>query len=95
MVLEVFRCQTLEVAYMFVHFPLTRINCILKIERHSEFILFYLTQYMQIYKKGKTRDLFRKIGNIKGTFHLKIAKIKDRNDSDPIDAEKSKKRWKE
>ena len=47
MVLEVFRCQTLEVAYMFVHFPLTRINCILKIERHSEFILFYLTQYMQ------------------------------------------------
>ena len=86
MVLEVFRCQTLEVAYMFVHFPLTRINCILKIERHSEFILFYLTQYMQIYEKGKTRDLFRKIGNIKGTFHPKMGTVKDRNSRDLVEA---------
>ena len=33
-------------------------------------------------RRGKTRDLFRKIGNIKGTFHPKISTIKDRNSRD-------------
>ena len=42
---------------------------------------------------GKTRDLAKNIGNIKGTYHLKMGTIKDRNDKDLIDAEEIKKRW--
>ena len=44
---------------------------------------------------AKTRDLFKKIGNIKGTFHPKMDTIKDRNGRDLVDAEEIKKRWKE
>ena len=46
-------------------------------------------------RRGKTRDLFKKVGNIKGTFHPKIITIKDRNDKDIIEAEEIKKRWQE
>ena len=45
--------------------------------------------------KGKTRDLFKKTGNVKGTFHSKMATIKDRNGKDLTEAEDNKKRWKE
>ena len=45
-------------------------------------------------RRGKTRYLFRKIGNIKGTFHLNMCTIKDRNGRDLVDAEEIKKRWK-
>ena len=44
---------------------------------------------------GKTRDLFKKIRDTKGTFHAKIGSIKDRNDMDLIEAEDIKKRWQE
>jgi len=44
---------------------------------------------------GKTRDLFRKIRDIKGTFHAKMGSIKDRNDMDLTEAEDIKKRWQE
>ena len=44
---------------------------------------------------GKTRDLFRKIGNIKGAFCPKMGTIKDKNGRDLVDAEEIKKRWKE
>ena len=40
----------------------------------------------------KTRDLFKKIGDIKGTFHTKDGKIKDRNGKDLTEAEEIKKR---
>ena len=43
---------------------------------------------------GETRDLFKKIRDIKGTFHAKIGSIKDRNCMDLIEAEDIKKRWK-
>ena len=46
-------------------------------------------------RKGKTRDFFIKIGNIKGTFHPKKGTIKDRNGKDITGAEKIKRRWKE
>ena len=46
-------------------------------------------------RKVKTRDLFRKIGNIKGIFCQRKGTIKDRNHRDLIDAEELKKRWKE
>ena len=44
---------------------------------------------------GKTRDLFRKIRNTKGTFHAKIGSIENRNDMDLTEAEDIKNRWQE
>ena len=44
---------------------------------------------------GKTRDLFKKIRDTKGTFHAKIGSIKDRNGMDLTEAEDIKKRWQE
>ena len=44
---------------------------------------------------GKTRDLFKKIKGIKGTFHAKMGSIKDRNGMDLTEAEDIKKRWQE
>ena len=44
---------------------------------------------------GKTRDLFKKMRDTKGTFHAKIVSIKDRNGLDPTEAEDIKKRWQE
>ena len=46
-------------------------------------------------KMGKTRDLFKKIRDTKGTFHAKMGSIKDRNDMDLTEAEDIKKRWQE
>ena len=43
----------------------------------------------------KTRDLFKKIRDIKGTFHAKMGSIKDRNGMDLTDAENTKKKWQE
>ena len=42
---------------------------------------------------GKTRDLFKKIRDTKGTFHAKMGSIKNRNGMDLIEAEDIKKRW--
>ena len=44
---------------------------------------------------GKTRDLFKKIRDTKGTFHAKIGTIKDRNGRDLTEAEDIKKGWQE
>ena len=44
---------------------------------------------------GKTRDLFKKIRDTKGTFHAKMGTIKDRNGMDLTEAEGIKKRWQE
>ena len=44
---------------------------------------------------GKTRDLFKKIRDTKGTFHAKTGSIKDRNGMDLTEAEAIKKRWQE
>ena len=44
---------------------------------------------------GKTRDLFNKIRDIKGTFHAKMGTIKGRNGMDLTEAEDIKKRWQE
>ena len=43
----------------------------------------------------KNRDLFKKIGDTKGTFHAKMGSVKDRNDRDLIKVEDIKKRWQE
>ena len=44
-------------------------------------------------RMGKTRDLFKKIRDTKGTFHAKMGPIKDRNGMDLTEAEDIKKRW--
>ena len=46
-------------------------------------------------RMGKTRDLFKKIRDTKGTFHAKMGLIKDRNGMDMKEAEDIKKRWQE
>ena len=46
-------------------------------------------------KRGKTRDLFKKIRDTKGTFHAKMGLIKDKNGMDLTEAEDVKKRWQE
>ena len=44
---------------------------------------------------GKTRDLFKKVRDTKGTFQAKMATIKNRNGMDLTEAEEIKKKWKE
>ena len=46
-------------------------------------------------KNGKTRDLFKKIRDIKGIFHAKMCTVKDRNGINLTEAEDIKKRWQE
>ena len=47
------------------------------------------------HKRRNTRDLFKKTGNMKGTFQGRMGTIKDRNNKDLIEAEEIKKRWQE
>ena len=59
---------------------------------------FLSDQYKEIEENnrmGKTRDLFKKMRDTKGTFHVKMGSIKDRNGTDLIEAEDIKKRWQE
>ena len=46
-------------------------------------------------RMGKTRDLFKKLRDTRGTFHAKVGSIKDRNGMDLTEAEEIKKRWEE
>ena len=59
---------------------------------------FLSDQYKEIEENnrmGKTRDLFKKIRDTKGTFHAKMGSIKDRNGRDLTEAEDIKERWQE
>ena len=59
---------------------------------------FLSNQYKEIEENnrlGKTRDLFKKIRDTKGTFHAQMGSIKDRNGMDLTEAEDIKKRWQE
>ena len=59
---------------------------------------FLSNQYKEIEENnrlGKTRDLFKKIRDTKGTLHAKMGSIKDRNSMDLTEAEDIKKRWQE
>ena len=59
---------------------------------------FFSNQFKEIQENnrmGKTRDLFKKIRDTKGTFHAKMGLIKDRNVMDLTEAEDIKKRWQE
>ena len=59
---------------------------------------FLSNQYKDIEENnrmGKTRDLFKKIRDTKGTFHAKMGSLKDRNGRDLTETEDIKKRWQE
>ena len=59
------------------------------------FLCYQCKEIEENNRMGKTRDLFKKIRDIKGTFHAKRGSIKDRNRRDLTEAEDIKKRWQE
>ena len=67
-------------------------------EKEGEMRAFFSDQCKEIEENnrmGKTRDLFKKIRDTKGTLHAKMGTIKDRNGMDLTEAEDIKKRWQE
>ena len=68
-----------------------------KIERRDKkaFLSDQCKEIEENNRMGKTRDLFKKIRDTKGTFHVKMGTIKDRNCRDLTEAEDIKKRWQE
>ena len=49
----------------------------------------------ETHRMGRTRDLFKKIRDLKGTFHARMSTIKDRHDKDLTEEEEINKRWQE
>ena len=66
-----------------------------KKERKKAFLSDQCKEIEENNRMGKTRDLFKKIRDTKGTFHAKMGTIKDRNSMDLTEAEDIKKRWQE
>ena len=68
-----------------------------KIERRDKkaFLSDQCKEIEENNRMGKTRDLFKKIRDAKGTFHTKMGSIKDRNGMDLTEPEGIKKRWQE
>ena len=64
-------------------------------EIRTLFLCYQCKEKEENNRMGKTRGLFKKIGETKGTFHAKMGTIKDRNGMDLIEAEDNKKRWQE
>ena len=59
------------------------------------FLIDHCKEIEENNRMGKTRDLFKKIRDTKGTFHTNMGSIKDRNGRDLTEAEAIKKRWQE
>ena len=66
-----------------------------KKERKKAFRIEQCKEIEENKRMGKTRDLFKKIRDMKGTFHAKMGTIKDRNGMDLTEAHNIKKRWQE
>ena len=66
-----------------------------RIARDTKAFLSKCKEIEENNRMGKTRDLFKKIRDTKGTFHAKMGLIKDRNGMDLTEAEDIKKRWQE
>ena len=58
-------------------------------------LLAHLEEIKENNRMGKTRDLFKRIWDTRGTFHAKMHSIKERNGMDLTEAEDIKKRWRE
>ena len=63
--------------------------------RDKAFLSDHCKEIEENNRMGKTRELFKKITDTKGTFHAKMGTIKDRNGMDLREAEDIKKRWQE
>ena len=61
--------------------------------RVNKSLNYQLQEIEENNRMRKTRDLFKKIGDIKGIFHARMGPIKDRNGKDVKEAEEIKKRW--
>ena len=61
----------------------------------KDFLSYQCKEIEENNRMGKTRDLFKKLRDTKGTFHAKMGSIKDRNGMDLTEAEEIKKRWQE
>ena len=61
----------------------------------KDFLMINAKKYREKNRMGKTRDLFKKIRDTKGTFHAKMGTIKHRNGMDLTEAEDIKKKWQE
>ena len=68
-----------------------------RIERREQkaFLSDWCKEIEENKRIGKTRDLFKKIRDTKGTFHAKMSSIKDRNGMDLTEAEDIKNKWQE
>ena len=64
-------------------------------EDKKAFLMYQCKEIEENNRMGKTRDLFKKIRDTKGTFYVKMGSIKDRNGRDLTEAEDIKKRWQE
>ena len=64
-----------------------------RIARDTKAFLSKCKEIEENNRMGKTRDLFKKIRDTKGTFHAKMGSVKDRNGLDLTEAEDIKKRW--
>ena len=76
----------------------TQLNAEFQRIRRPSYLTLLNEQCKEIKKNtrmGKTRDFFNKIEDIKGTFHARMGRIKDRNSKDLTEAEEIKKRWHE
>ena len=74
---------------------LNHLNAVFQIARKDKkaFLSDQCKEIEENNRMGKTRDLFKKIRDTKGTFHAKMGTIKDRNGMDLTEAEDIKKRW--
>ena len=61
----------------------------------EDFLSYHCKEIEEKSRMGKTRNLFKKITDAKGTFHAKMGSIKDKNDMDLTEAEDVKKWWQE
>ena len=66
-----------------------------KARRDKAFLSDQCKEIEENNRMGKTRDLFKKIRDTKGTFHAKMGTLKDRNGMDLTEAQDIKKRWQE
>ena len=66
-----------------------------KARRDKTFLSHQCKEIEENNRMEKSRDLFKKIRDTKGTFHAKMGTVKDRNGMDITDAEDIKKRWQE
>ena len=64
-------------------------------EQQEDFLSDQCKEIEENNRRGKTRDVFKKTGDIKGIFHARMGTIKDRNIKDLREAEEMKTRWQE